>query len=705
MEENNILYIWFNQDLWTHDLAISWVSSNWIFALSTERLYRIKKAPKTKYITDIKEYYKKPLEELLKKFKLEDYNKIVLINSPWFLEKDFKFNNVECIYNFNHHLFHSTSSYFMSWYNQSAILSMDWSWYDVNYDKEIMQSIRYWKWKDIKLLEETSLDNWKNLRWIGICYYLHSDFVWLSEWSFMWLSSYWDASKYKHIEIFKYIEWNVYINDIFFKWTKESNQLWLFNKWEFTQFYAIKNLMKIYWVSEDDMQNKKENIEKSVFADIAAKIQEETEKAIVFLANRAYHLTKSDNLCLSWWVSLNCLANTKILEETPFKNVFVQPACSDPWLSLGMCLYYYYKSIDDYNKKLPIINCSFWPEYQKSEIEKELVKYNNYLEYEYYTDFSTLIDSISTELENDKIIAWFQEWSEFWPRALWFRSILASPRSNKMKDRVNDIKLRERWRPLAPVILEECLEEYFETNYISPYMTFTSNVKEKKKDVIPSVVHIDWTARYQTVNKIQNLKLYNLIKLFSSKSWIPVLINTSFNSAWEPIIESPKQAIEMFLSTGIDFLVIWNFILRKEKKYKNFKFNLDEYEINELTLFWIKPDLYFKEVYVKLWSIFTKYLFNNDKDICISYSNFFNHYVFEFKYKGDIILLTFWYQNSLNYYFSSKIWVAVKWKSKSEYTIKLRKILKIAENNLIIYEDLFFNYFDKSNDKFFDKYK
>lgn len=705
LSDNNTLFIWFNHWLGSHDLSVSCIYKWNIFSLWVERFYRIKKAPSIKNITDNKKYYKKILSLLLKNINLNEIENFVIVNPPSWIEKTYFSNkNVDFIYNYKHHYLHGLSSYFLSWFKESAILSVDWSWYDNELNAEVMQSIYYWKDNEINLIENAFLDN-KNWKYgIWACYYLHSDFIWMSEGAFMWLSSYGNASRFKDIDIYLFDNWKVYLNDIFYLWSDFEKWLWMFNSWELTQFYVIKNLMNIYWVKEADMINRKHNIEKSIFADIAAKVQLETEKAMIYLANYAYKKTKSHNLSIAWWVWLNCVANTKILKEKKFKSIFVQPACNDQWISLWAVLYWYHiywwiKS------KLTLNSYWIWPSYLDIEIKKELENYNKFLSVKYIDNPKKLTQFVAKQLNDNKVIAWFQWWSEFWARALGFRSIIASPKDNEMKNKVNDIKLRERWRPLAPIILEESLSDYFDTNFNSPYMTFTAEVKKDKISEIPSVVHIDWTARYQTININNNKKLYNVILEYTKLSGVPVILNTSFNSAWEPIVENPKQAIEMFLSTEIDYLVIWDYILSKKEVYKQFKFDLKKYKLYELDNFWIKPDKYFKEVYIKLWNILWKTIFDKNKDIKICYNNLFDYYKLEFDYKWDIILITFWYHNNLNYYFYSILWLSLKQKESWILSKELNQILNEVKKNMISNEKSLLHFFDKINNEFIDKLK
>lgn len=313
----------------------------------------------------------------------------------------------------------------------------------------------------------------------------------------------------------------------------------------------------LYWISSKKINNW--NYPKSIYADIAAKIQNETEKAILYLAKNAYKLAPSKNLCIAGWVGLNILANSRILKETPFENVFVQPAANDSGLSLW-ATYYAYHVLWKHQKRIPIYSYGLWKQYSDEEILISLKKYDNKI---VYTKSKNIFKESAKLLSDNNIIAFFQWRSEYWPRALWFRSILASPKNIIMRDKVNDIKKRERWRPLSPIIIEEELENYIWTNIISPFMTFAEKVKNKCFERAPAIIHNNGTARYQTVNTTQNKYVYELLLEFKKYSWIPILINTSLNLKWEPIVETPEDALIFFLKTKTDYLIVWDYLVKK----------------------------------------------------------------------------------------------------------------------------------------------
>jgi carbamoyltransferase len=464
------------------------------------------------------------------------------------------------IWIYNHHLLHACSTYFASSFDDSAILVMDWQWKEIKDWKDTMtiQSIFKWEWNKIKLLKKTQWEDKRRI-WIWTMYDMVTKLLWLSsEWTTMWLSSYSDKENAFWFDLLNNESWDVYSSDHLIEWL-EGNILKYLNKDIFLKQLNIK---------ESDLESSK--IPYWFSADISSQLQYETEKQIIELANIAYNLTKSKNLCISWWVWLNSVANSIIVENTPFENVFIIPSTDDSWLALWAALYW--KHIY-FNEKSIITNFYFWKNYSDIEIKDSIKKYKKY--FNNISEFSKIEVETAKLLSEWKIIWWFQLRSESWPRALWNRSIIADPRSIEIRDRVNEIKKRQWWRPLAPSILNEQAWKYFnlKTNTSDyKYMLKVVSAKNISKNKIPWVVHIDNTARIQTVFKEDNNIYYNLIKEFYKLTDIPVLLNTSFNSAWEPIVETPEDSIKMFLSSELDYLVLWNFIISKNKIYNEFSF-------------------------------------------------------------------------------------------------------------------------------------
>ncbi len=291
---------------------------------------------------------------------------------------------------------------------------------------------------------------------------------------------------------------------------------------------------------------------------IAAAIQNKLEKVIISQIKILKNEFNSPNLCISGGIGLNCSLNGKIEKLNLFDEIFIPPASGDNGISIGACYLSQSKLIKINPKK--IISFSLGSKFNNDSIQNKLeelnVKYSKPIKF---------FETVAEHLNNKKIIGWFQDGAEFGPRALGNRSILASPFPAKMKDHINArVKFRESFRPFAPAILEQYKDEYFEINQASPFMLIAAKARKEKKDQIPAVVHVDDSARIQTVNSNTNYKFFKLLEAFNSITNIPVLMNTSFNVKGQPIVDSPEDAIKTFLNTNIDVLVIGDFIALKE---------------------------------------------------------------------------------------------------------------------------------------------
>ena len=299
-------------------------------------------------------------------------------------------------------------------------------------------------------------------------------------------------------------------------------------------------------------------------ADIAKSTQTVYEKILFNYLNSLYDVYQNSNLCLSGGCALNSLANGKIIKNTKFKNLFIPYEPSDAGGSIGAALTCYYEK-NKHKKKLPQPSPYLGSNFSNIEIKKTLKNHedNKKFTYEEYENTSELINFTAQYICDGKIIAWFQDKMEFGPRALGNRSILMDPSVKNAKEILNlKIKLREKFRPFAPSILQEETKNWFENFTSSDYMTFVYKIKEDKKILIPAVCHIDGTGRLQTVKKNLNERYYRLITSFYKKKKIPILLNTSFNEN-EPIVNTPKEALNTFLRTKIDILVIDNFIIKR----------------------------------------------------------------------------------------------------------------------------------------------
>lgn len=303
------------------------------------------------------------------------------------------------------------------------------------------------------------------------------------------------------------------------------------------------------------------------YADIAASIQKFTEEQILKLANELYQKTKLENLCIAGGVGLNSVANGILLRRGPFKRIFVQPAAGDDGGSLGAALFVYH-SILGKRRTLVQDNCYFGIGFKNSEIEKFLKTHK--IKFKKITDEKKLVEYLADALAREKVIGFFHGRAEWGPRALGSRSILASPRSEAMKEIVNTkIKFREPYRPFAPVTMEEKVGDYFEVGNLeyqnlTRFMLGVFPVKRAKRHLIPAVTHVDGSGRVQTISRKQNSRYYDIIKKFGDKTGVYVLMNTSFNLKGEPIVNTPENAFNTFKASGFDILALENHVVLKE---------------------------------------------------------------------------------------------------------------------------------------------
>jgi len=296
--------------------------------------------------------------------------------------------------------------------------------------------------------------------------------------------------------------------------------------------------------------------------DQAASLQAFLEEAMLTAANALYERTKIANLCLAGGVSLNCIANGRIIRETPFDRVFVQPGAGDSGTAVGVAAYIQ-ACILGGERRYVMENAYLGPDFADGDVEAALkeqgVPYRRLPEPDLYR-------FTAEQLKAGRIVGWFQGRMEFGPRALGNRSILANPCLPDMKDVLNyRVKHREPFRPFAPSALAEEAPRYFDLPVESPYMLLAAPVHPDKRDVVPAITHVDGTARLQTVTEAQNPRYYNLIAEFGRQTGVPVVLNTSFNVRGEPIVCTPADALACFLRTDMDFLVMHDFGVDKRE--------------------------------------------------------------------------------------------------------------------------------------------
>ena len=336
--------------------------------------------------------------------------------------------------------------------------------------------------------------------------------------------------------------------------------------------------------------------------DIASSVQAATEEIVLKLTKDISKKYEIENLCLAGGVALNCVANGKILQKNYFKKLWIQPAAGDAGGSLGAALAFWHHEMNmprTLNTNDKMEGSYLGPEFSELTIENELKRLNaKFIKHEE----KKFIETIAKDLSNQLTVGWFQGRMEFGPRALGSRSILCDPRSEKMQKELNlKIKFRESFRPFAPAIIREDLNNWFNLNSDSPYMLLVSEIKNDikinmtesenklfgidklnvKRSKIPAVTHVDYSARIQTVHKETNPKFYKLIKNFKEITNCPVLVNTSFNIRGEPIVCSIEDAFKCFMGTNLDILAIGNFILRKKDQDKSLLKNYrDKFELD-----------------------------------------------------------------------------------------------------------------------------
>jgi carbamoyltransferase len=311
------------------------------------------------------------------------------------------------------------------------------------------------------------------------------------------------------------------------------------------------------WESSPGMQH---------WQDLAWRVQEDTERVLIERAIWLRETTGTKNLCIAGGVGLNCVANGKIVREAGYDNVWIQPAAGDDGIAIG-CAYYGHLAIHNKPRNFVMEHAFLGAPYSDREVEAAAKKWLVTVKTCKAPEGDITAETAKV-LAEEKVVGWFQGGSEFGPRALGNRSILADPRKAAMKDLLNArVKHRQAFRPFAPIVLAERASEVFEGDEDSPFMLLAKRVRPEWKERIPAIVHVDGTARVQTVRREHNERLYRLLLEFEKLTGVPVLLNTSFNIRGEPIVETPADAMKCFLSTGIDYLAMHDLLIGKSRYY------------------------------------------------------------------------------------------------------------------------------------------
>ena len=485
---------------------------------------------------------------------------------------DKRFNDNKKIHFSDHHLSHAASAFFPSPFEEALILTAD------GVGEWATTTIAIGKGNNLKIKKEIHFPHSLGLLYSAFTYYTGFK-VNSGEYKLMGLAPYGkpiyeDKIKDNLIDIKE--DGSFHLDQSYFDY---ATGLTMTNK-KFNNLFGQKV-----------RDTKKEKLTQ-FHMDIAASIQKVTEDVMIKILKSLKEEFNISNLCLAGGVALNCVANGKILKEKIFNNIWIQPAAGDAGGSLGAALALWY--IEQNNPRVVSLNDDMQgsylgPDYTQKQIEEMLdevgAKYKT-------LDEKDLIEKTAQSLSEGEAIGWFQGRMEFGPRALGNRSILGDPRSPDMQKNLNlKVKYRESFRPFAPSILKENLIEWFDINVDSPYMLMVSNInKDKtiemneeqkklfgidklniKKSEIPAVTHVDYSARIQTVHLETNEKYFKLIKKFKEKTNCPVIVNTSFNVRGEPIVNTPADAFNCFMGTGLDKLVIGNCYLDKSNQNPSLK--------------------------------------------------------------------------------------------------------------------------------------
>ncbi|HEU4928906.1 MAG TPA: carbamoyltransferase [Candidatus Krumholzibacteria bacterium] len=436
-----------------------------------------------------------------------------------------------------HHLSHAASAFLVSPYKESAIVTVD------GVGEWATSTICRGEGNDIQILKETRFPHSLGLLYSAFTYYLGFK-VNSAEYKVMGLAPYGEP---KYVD--KVLETISYNEDGSFK----------MNMKYFSYDYGLEmtngRFAKLFGQPRRDPESKLEQFHK----DVAMSVQKVTEEIVLRMVRHAHEITGSKNLCMAGGVALNCVANGRVVKETPYKDVFIQPAAGDAGGAVGVATYIYHTVLGN-ERKWEMKHAYFGPEFRSDEIRQYLQ--TNEIVYHELTE-EQMIDATVDAMIDQKTIGWFQGRMEFGPRALGARSIIADARNPENKTVVNlKIKFRESFRPFAPSVLEEKCSEWFDLDIPSPYMLLVADVRPDKR-TIPSVTHVDHSARIQTVDPHTHPRYYNLIKRFDEKTGCPVIINTSFNVRGEPIVCTPHEAYLCFMRTNMDVLVMDRFVLYK----------------------------------------------------------------------------------------------------------------------------------------------
>jgi len=453
------------------------------------------------------------------------------------------------VHNIEHHRSHIASSFFASRFEKSAILSID------GFGDFTSTMTAIGNGNNFEVLDEVNYPHS-----LGIFYTTVTQFLGFpnygDEYKVMGLAPYGEPKFLKELEQVLEITENGFfkLNNKYFKHFKEGVTM----DWEGGS-PSIEPLFTNEWNILFGKTREKGDELEQWHIDLATSVQKFTEKVIFHMLNYLQKKTGAENICITGGVAQNSVANGRILEHTTFKNIYIPSAGHDAGTSIGSALYLYNQILG--KSRMPeITSAYFGRKSTQDEIVNVLEKLG--IKYSIFSD-DELFERVSEKLVNGGVIGWFQGRAEFGSRALGHRSIIVDPRREDAKDLLNEkIKRREGFRPFAPSILRESVKEYFLQDDTVPFMEKVFNIKTEKHMEIPAVTHVDGTGRLQTVDIKVSPRYHKLISKFAEKSGVPILLNTSFNEN-EPIVNKPEEALDCFLRTKMDMLVMENIIVER----------------------------------------------------------------------------------------------------------------------------------------------
>jgi carbamoyltransferase len=468
-----------------------------------------------------------------------------------------------------HHISHAASAFFCSPFEEAAILTVD--------------AVGEWTTATLGKGKDCDLTLFNELRFphsVGLLYSTFTAFLGFEvnegEYKVMGMAPY-GTPQYVD-EVYKLMEvkddGSIWLDLDYFNYIRSPEKAFgerfekIFGKPRDpkSNFFTLKsNYPKYFGAKPNDFETRaKEN---QYYADIAASIQKVTEEILLKMAHHLYQTTGLRKLCMAGGVALNSVANGRILNETPFEEIYIQPSAGDGGGAVGAALWGYHSVLGN-PRQFEMTHAYWGDQFDEGLIHRFLTDAN--ISYQKASHPEGLYDQVVDRLTQGEVIGWFQGKFEWGPRALGNRSIIADPRRADMKDIINTkIKFREPYRPFAPSVLVDQAEKFFEISniqkqYPARFMLYVANVKEEKRKLVPAITHVDGTARPQTVSMETNPFYYNLIQRFEKATGIPMILNTSFNLRGEPIVNSPEDAFNTFSKSGMDALVLGPFIIEKK---------------------------------------------------------------------------------------------------------------------------------------------